>query len=34
MPQRHMEFFPQQTQTLPSVDYVPHPERHGHGKGA
>ena len=29
-----MEFLPQQTRTLPSVEYVPHPERHGHGKRA
>ncbi len=29
-----MELFPQQTRTLPSVEYVPHPERHGHGKRA
>jgi Serine dehydrogenase proteinase len=27
-----MEFFPQQTRTLPAVEYVPHPERHSHGK--
>ncbi len=32
---RLMEFFPQPTRTLPSVEYVPlpHPERHGRGKG-
>jgi Serine dehydrogenase proteinase len=26
-----MELLPQQTRTLPSVEYVPHPERHGQG---
>ena len=31
---RLMEFFPQPTRTLPSVEYVPlpHPERHARGK--
>lgn len=32
---RFMEFFPQPTRTVPAVEYVPlpHPERHGRGRG-